>query len=354
MTLAELIHSIPLFEGLDAGELEPILGISQHATFFPGARIVRQGQAADSAFILETGTVEVVTTLPGGGELAVAEFGPGSILGEMALLENAVRSATMIARTASSGYFVERDTFRMLLAQRNDTAFDIQHRITRTLCQRLRDLNARIVEVMGRETQGHAVPVGSEEAGKVQRLAPGFDWRAFVPLLPPFRRFRADELDELAGAVNAFALERGAPIFAEGSPADSGFIVVRGALEILRAERGRLRRIGVLGPGRLCGLLALIEGEPHSMTARAREQTVVMEIGRELFARLYRGHDRLAAKFQDAVNQELLQALARTNNQLTRLISQARIRAHRGKRADVKALEAALTAQDCTSGSEET
>ncbi|MDH5537103.1 MAG: cyclic nucleotide-binding domain-containing protein [Betaproteobacteria bacterium] len=353
MSLAELIRSIPLFEGLDAARLEPILRISQRASFSPGSHIVRQGQAADSAFALENGTVEVITALPGGGELKVAELGPGSILGEMALLENAVRSATVIARTASSGYFIERDAFRMLLAQRDDTAFEIQHRITRTLCERLRDLNARIVQAIAPETDGDAALVGRQDVTQASRLVPEFDWRGFLPLLPPFRRLRADEVDELAGAVNVFALEPGAPIFAEGSAADSGFIVVRGALEILRGERGRMRRIGVLGPGRMCGVLAMIEGEVHSMTARARERTVLMEIGRELFERLFYGHDRLAAKFQDAVNQELLQALARTNNQLTRLISQARIRAHRGKRTEVKALETALAAQDCTAASEE-
>ncbi len=352
MTLAELIRSIPLFAGLDAARLEPILRISQRASFSPGARVVRQGEAADSAFILESGTVEVITTLPGGGQLTVAELGPGSILGEMALLENAVRSATVIARTASSGCFIERETFRMLLAQRDDTAFEIQHRITRTLCRRLCDLNARIVEASGPETEA-AAPAGGTQDAQAQRRAPGFDWRSFLPLLPLFRRFRADELDELADAVTVFALESGAPIFTEGAPADSGFVVVRGALEILRGERGRLRRIGVLGPGRMCGVLALIEGDSHSMTARARERTVLMEIGRELFERLYCGRDRLAAKFQDGVNQELLQALARTNNQLTRLISQARIRSRRGKRAEVKALEQALTSQDCTAGCEE-
>lgn len=344
MTLAELIRGIPLFEGLDAARLEPILRISQQAAFAPGARIVCQGRAADSAFILASGEAEVVTALPGGGELSVAAIGPGSILGEMALLENAVRSATVIARVASSGYFIERDTFRMLLAQQNDTAFEIQHRITATLCRRLRDLNARIAAASGPETE---IVAQTADAAQ-ERNAPGFEWRAFLPLLPPLRRFRADELDELAGAVTVFALQRGAQVFAEGAPANSGYIVVRGALDLLRTERDKLRRIAVLGPGRLCGMLALIEGKPHSMTGRARENTVLMEIGRDLFERLYRGHDRLAARFQDAVNQELLQALARTNNQLTRLISQARIRAHRGERKQVEALEAALAAQDCT------
>ncbi len=69
----------------------------------------------------------------------------------------------------------------------------------------------------------------------------------------------------------------------------------------------------------------------------------ILELGKTAFDRLFAGNDRLAARFQDSINQELLQALARTNNHLTRLISQARIRAARG----VEELQRVLCMQDC-------
>jgi CRP-like cAMP-binding protein len=117
---------------------------------------------------------------------------------------------------------------------------------------------------------------------------------------------------------------------------------VRGAIEITGFHNGQRHRIGILGPGRLCGTLALIEGQRHSMNAAARENTVLLEIGKDAFARLFQGDDRLAARFREAVSQELLQTLARTNNHLTRLVSQARIRGRR-----VEELQQALDAQDC-------
>ena len=95
------------------------------------------------------------------------------------------------------------------------------------------------------------------------------------------------------------------------------------------------------------GALALIEGLPHSMSATAREATVLLEIGKSAFERLFRGDDRLAARFQEAINQELLQALARTNNHLTRLISQSRIRGGGREKKRVEELGQALGAQDC-------
>jgi len=57
------------------------------------------------------------------------------------------------------------------------------------------------------------------------------------------------------------------------------------------------------------GRAAAVARRPHSMTAEAREHTTLMEIGRAAVARIYDDHARSAARFHDAINQELLQAL---------------------------------------------
>jgi CRP-like cAMP-binding protein len=54
---------------------------------------------------------------------------------------------------------------------------------------------------------------------------------------------------------------------------------------------------------------AAIARRPHSMTAEAREHTTLMEIGRAAVVRIYDDHAWSAARFHDAINQELLQAL---------------------------------------------
>jgi CRP-like cAMP-binding protein len=162
--------------------------------------------------------------------------------------------------------------------------------------------------------------------------------------LPALRHFSAGDIDELSNASTVFDVPRGTMLFSAGEPSDACYVVVRGALEISREQNGEHRRIGILGPGRLCGLLALIEGAPHSMSATARENTTLMEIPKAVFEYYYNGTAQGALKFQQAFNQELLQALARTNNHLTRLISQARIRNH-GQHVDE--LNRALCEQDC-------
>jgi len=348
----QLIDAIPLFSGIERAGLEGILRIFRPVDFAAAAPLVRQGQSADGAYIIESGSADVITALPGGGEATVATLGPGSVLGEMALLESGTRSATVIAKAPVKAYFIERDSFRMLLAQRERAAFTIQNRITLTLCQRVREMNDRIAASSA--SQNVVLPLSGQTAGpeSLRRGQCSFDYRAFLPLLPIFKHFSADELAEFTGKTELLELDRGHILFHQDDPGEAAYVVVRGALEIGRAANGQRHRIGILGPGRLCGIMALVEGHSHTMSAAARERTVLLELGKAAFDALFAGRDPVAAKFQDAINRELLQALARTNNHLTRLISQARIRGGRQENKKAEALQRALGAQDVRSKDE--
>ncbi len=341
----DITHRVPLFAGLDADDLRYVLRIARRLEFAPGAMVLQQGQAADSALILEDGRVGIVSALPGGGEAVIAELGPGSVLGEMALLDSGVRSANVIAREPTACLSMERDAFRLLIAQGNRAVLAINHRITLGLCQRLCELNGKI---LARSAPEHlAATVMRREC---RRQPCGFDARAFLSLLPALRHFSREELTELhelCGADAMFDVPRGGVLFNAGEFSDACYLVMRGALEICREKGGEQRRIGILGPGRLCGILALIENARHSMSAIAREHTTLMEIPGAVFQQYYDGSARGALRFQQSVNQELLQALARTNNHLTRLISQAAIR-HHGQQVDE--LHRALFEQDCRTG----
>jgi len=347
VTAAEIIRGISLFEGLAPSEIEGVLCVCERVEFGPAACLMRQGQPADSAFILESGSVDVTTRLPGGGEAGVATLGPGSVIGEMALLDSGLRSATVVAREPAAGYFLERDGFHMMLAQRNRAAFTIQGRITRTLCQRLRELRARIIALDAPESVAPAAGESGVSPGAAHGGQTSFDYRAFLPVLPLFQGFSTAEIGTVADLAEVRELGRGQPLFRQGEPSTACHIVVRGAIELTGAQDGRHHRVGVLGPGRLCGVIALVEGRPHSMNAVARERATLLEIGKAAFDRLFGGDDRVAAKFQNAINHELLQALARTNNHLTRLISQSRIRGGRKDRKQAEELQRALATEDC-------
>ena len=342
MNIDQLCASVPLFAGLDADDLRFVLRAAQQIEYATGSRIVQQGQAADCALFIERGYAQVVSALPGGGQTVMAELGPGSVLGEMALLEGGVRSADVIAREPTACLSMERDAFRMLIAQGNRTVQTINHRITQTLCQRLRELNGKILAMSESEPLAPAIAQTA-----AQRQPCHFNVHAFLRLLPSLRQISAAELDALLRVSQIFDLPRGAALFNAGQAADACYIVLRGALEISRNQAGSHKRIGILGPGRVCGLLALIEAQPHSMSATARESVTLLELPRAAFEQFYFGDTRATLKIQQVINQELLQSLARTNNHLVRLISQARIRNHA---QHVRELSRALAAQDIRTG----
>jgi CRP-like cAMP-binding protein len=346
MRAAERVRNVPLFDGLAPSDIDGILGISRYVAFAAGTLLMRQGQSADGVLILESGTADVVTALPGGGELTLASVGAGTVLGEMALLDAGMRSATVVARTPVEGYWIDRDGFRMLLAQRNQAVFTVQGRIMRALCARLRELNARIV--------AHEVPLhgaSSQSAGTrpaIRRGAASFNYRAFLPILPVFHGLDPEDVEEIAAHATVLEAPRGAALVEQGTPSEACYVVVRGAVEVSTANAGGRHRIGILGPGRLCGHMGLIDGVAHSTTMIARENSTLLEIAKPAFDRLYHGCERINAKFRDAINRNLLDALAHTNNHLTRLISQACIRRPGARHApEVVELQRALCTQDC-------
>ena len=346
MHAAERVRNVSLFAGLAPAEIDGILGISRYVAFAPGTKLMRQGQSADGVLILESGTADVLTALPGGGELTLASVGAGTVLGEMALLDTGMRSATVIARTAVEGYWIDRDGFRMLLAQRNPAVFTVQGRVTLALCARLRELNAKIVERETPLTGAWSLP--ARGPSRIRRGACSFDYRAFLPILPAFHGLDPEDIEEITGHAAVLEAPRGEVLVEQGAPSEACYVVVRGAIELATLHQGGRYRIGILGPGRLCGHMGLIDGVAHTTTMVAREDAMLLEITRAAFDRLYYGCERINAKFRDAINRNLLEALAHTNNHLTRLISQARIREPDvRKTGDSRDLERALGMQDC-------
>ena len=302
---------------------EKLRAIARPVSFAAGARLVRQGEPSRGAFVIKAGAVEAQVALPGGGTLAVAQFGEGDMFGEMALIERGVCSASVVARQAVEAWFIGRDDFRSLVASRDRDALEIQRNITRVLATRLRALNEKVRSHPAAEDR----PAEKPMPGELKSLKPSFDWRAFLPILPLFEGFDAFELDELVGRARAIELPRGAWLFAPGQAANTCYVVVRGAIEIFSFHDNLQRRVALAGPGELVGYLAVLEGKSHAAAARVRESACVLEFGAKEFLEVYNGDSGTSVSLQHAIHKSLLRSLARTNTQLTRLISHAHLTA---------------------------
>jgi CRP/FNR family cyclic AMP-dependent transcriptional regulator len=109
-------HAGALFDaaGLDPSIL-PELGLSAR-TVPAGTTLIRAGTRGSEAFLVAEGRLRVSLDIPGAGEEALAILGPGEIVGEMALVDDAPRSADVVAHDGDAlVYVLSRDVFRRLL-----------------------------------------------------------------------------------------------------------------------------------------------------------------------------------------------------------------------------------------------
>ena len=148
----ELLARAPLFADLTANELDALARVAERREFGRDQTIFPVNeQPPDGLYVIITGRVKVCLSSAEGKELILATLGPGQFFGEMALLDDSPRSATVVAQLPTATYRIRRDEFDHLLA----THPTIAKTLLRELSQRLRRANAQMeslatLDVVGR------------------------------------------------------------------------------------------------------------------------------------------------------------------------------------------------------------
>ena len=132
----ELVYSV--FRDLPAQAGLTISGEMQPLAVDEGEVIVRQGAPADKFFIVVEGEVEV-TREEQGGARTLETLGPGQLLGEIAIMRDLPRAATVRATKPTRLLAMERETFHSLVARSLGVAEDFD----RVIHERLERLGAR-------------------------------------------------------------------------------------------------------------------------------------------------------------------------------------------------------------------
>ena len=134
----ELMNQVPLFKTLDDSDLSKLSAIATEQTFSAGCLVVSEGDPGDSLFIIKYGTVH----LSKHGETEEEEvgyMGSGQHFGEMALIDDEPRSATVEAAEHTELICIRRDDFENLLKQDTVLGFRVYKRFARILSNRLRE-----------------------------------------------------------------------------------------------------------------------------------------------------------------------------------------------------------------------
>jgi CRP/FNR family transcriptional regulator, cyclic AMP receptor protein len=130
----ELVRGVPLFADLDRRELQGLANTMKERTFRSGQTIASEGQTGIGFFVIAEGTANVSQ----GGE-ARATLGPGDYFGEIALIDDGLRTASVTADSELKAYGLTSWEFRPLVESNASIAW----KLLQTMAKRLREAESR-------------------------------------------------------------------------------------------------------------------------------------------------------------------------------------------------------------------
>jgi CRP-like cAMP-binding protein len=186
MNVPDLFSKVALFEGLAPADRLAVSRAVALRTYRRGERIVTQGQPGDSFFVLVKGRVSVSIMSPEGREIVLSTLLAGDHFGEMALLDEAPRSATVTAAERSELAVLTREAFFDLLKGN----FVLIRALLATYSRRLRHANATIEGLASLDVKGRLARYFRDLADERGRRAGG----GWVVVVRPSQREIADTI----------------------------------------------------------------------------------------------------------------------------------------------------------------
>ena len=108
--------------------------------------IYREGDPGDEMLLIIEGSASAVLDAPHGAMLRLATYGPGTVLGEMSIVDGDRRSASVVADDVK-GFVLTRDNFKTLTEKAPELAIKLLVNISRELSARLRVANRTIQQL---------------------------------------------------------------------------------------------------------------------------------------------------------------------------------------------------------------
>lgn len=120
-----LLRRVPLFEGLDPDDLQRVATTAVERTYAEGETVMQEGDHGDELVVIVTGTVRVVRRDPDGGERLIRTYEAGDHIGELAVLREAPRAATVVADSELRGLVIGGEALRSILRERPEAAMSM-------------------------------------------------------------------------------------------------------------------------------------------------------------------------------------------------------------------------------------
>ncbi|MBB4008658.1 cyclic nucleotide-binding domain-containing protein [Allorhizobium taibaishanense] len=144
----EMLRRVPLFSQIAPAKLKLLAFASDRITCREGQDLFRQGDIGDAAYVILSGTADVLVHSDA-GDIKVADVGSNSIVGEIAILCDVSRTATVRAATRLEVLKISKENFLKLMSDFPE----ISSEIMRVLADRLNHTTLELSVARSREQQ---------------------------------------------------------------------------------------------------------------------------------------------------------------------------------------------------------
>jgi CRP/FNR family transcriptional regulator, cyclic AMP receptor protein len=152
----ELLRRVPIFTEIEPAKLKLLAFMSERVAFDPGKLLMGQGDPADAAYLIIEGHAEVIAETPA-GPVILATVGANEIVGEMGILCNAPRNATVRAKDRLIALRISKELFMRMVREFPNIAVSIMQELAHRLEANNNQLRAALAETKRlRETAGIA------------------------------------------------------------------------------------------------------------------------------------------------------------------------------------------------------
>jgi len=235
--LGESVKNILLFRALDVEQMADVLDAMFEKTVKPGDFIIRQGDDGDNFYVIERGRFEVYFRDGSGKESLIHTYDNSGAFGELALLYNMPRAATIKAVSNGTLWAMDRQTFRRILLK---------------------------------------------SAYKKRKM-----YEALINKVPMLKSLEAYERMNLADALAPKQFGDGERIIKQGDTADGMYFVEEGIVKITKlGDNGKEVEINRVDSGGYLGELALVTHKPRAASAYAVGHVKLAFLDVEAFERL--------------------------------------------------------------------
>lgn len=146
MNIADALRHNYLFRGLSDAQREAIVNIAKEEGFDGGQVMVRQFDKTSDLLVILTGGALIKSF----SDETLAEVGPGSVVGEISLVDDHPRSATVVATGPTSAALLPAEQLEKLMGEDAAMRAALFENIGKLLCQRLRTANIQLDAAMAR------------------------------------------------------------------------------------------------------------------------------------------------------------------------------------------------------------